>query len=148
MILKYPTRIWLLGITLILAFIATIILVRDAEFQQVTAFADYYAQLHSEGDVVGILELFHWDNVPHQHINRLHLALNAETRYPLARIQLQRASAKSVEEAFKKTPIALNLSPRWQMQTVLATEDRLSNAYWLGRNEFGQWKIAGAQMPK
>jgi hypothetical protein len=142
---KYQRRILLLGVTLVLALIAIIVLLREGELRQVRAFSDHYARLHGEGDVDGILELFHWQDVPPHHRTRLHIALQAETRYPLARVEINRASAQSIDEAFKNTSITLNLAPRWRMETVLATEDRLGNAYWIGRTDTGEWKIAGAK---
>lgn len=138
-------RILLLGLTLTLALLALLVLLREGERRQVQAFADHYAQLHQESDVEGLLDLFNWQGVPPHHRRRLQIALQAETRYPLARVTIHRTDTQAVADAFRNTDITLNLSPRWRMEAVLATEDSLSSTYWLGRTREGQWKIAGAK---
>ncbi len=142
---KYRLRISLLVLTLVLALLAIVVLMREGEKRQADAFAGHFAQLYAEGDVDGILDLFYWHGVPQHHRSRLRIALQAESRYPLDRVEIQRASSRAIEEAFGNTSIRLNLIPRWRMATVLATEDRLGNAYWVGRTAAGEWRIAGAK---
>ncbi len=142
---KYRLRISLLVVTLVLALLAIVVLMREGEKRQADAFAGHFAQLYAEGDIDGILDLFYWQGVPQHHRTRLRIALQAETRYPLDRVKIQRASSRSIEEAFNNTSITLNLSPRWRMETILATEDRLGNAYWVGLTDAGKWRIAGAK---
>jgi hypothetical protein len=117
---------------------------------KVRKFAEAYRERHLAGDVRGLMDLVYLEDANDSTRRLLRFAFAEETRWPLADLEIWRASPDAIEEIWAGVAAGNrpDIEPRYVVRVKLDTSDSLTATWLAGTTAEGEVKLLVTSNPE